>query len=258
MRRGANIAFEEHAFGSDPYQTLALCRAPRPDGRVFVVWHGGGWTSGYKEWMLFMAPAFTQAGVTFVSAGYRLAPQHLFPHGVDDAIAALRWVGEHIERVGGDPNKVFIGGHSAGGHHAALINVTPDHHSIAGVPPIRGCLPLSGVYDFTATSGLTVRPRFLGPEGSQIEIAASPLHALNLAHAKGPPMAPMLITYGSDDFPHLRTQAETFSQVARVTGASIETLVLEGRTHFSVSYAGGEADGPWVPRALEFMQRMAA
>ena len=78
-RRSAGVAIEEFAFGADPYQRVAVVRAPRPDGRVLLFWHGGGWTSGYKEWMLFMAPAFTDAGVTFVSAGYRLAPQHVFP-----------------------------------------------------------------------------------------------------------------------------------------------------------------------------------
>ena len=48
---------------------------------MLLFWHGGGWTSGYKEWMGFMAPALNAAGVTFVSAGYRLAPEHVFPAG---------------------------------------------------------------------------------------------------------------------------------------------------------------------------------
>jgi len=88
-RRSASVAFEEFAFGADPYQRVAVVRAPRPDGRVLLFWHGGGWTSGYKEWMLFMAPAFTDAGVTFLSAGYRLAPQHKFPAAVDDCVRAV-------------------------------------------------------------------------------------------------------------------------------------------------------------------------
>jgi hypothetical protein len=84
-RRGEGIDGAEFAVGADPYQRLLVFRAPRPDGRVLLFWHGGGWTSGYKEWMSFMAPAFTAQGVTFVSAGYRLAPQHVFPAGIDDA-----------------------------------------------------------------------------------------------------------------------------------------------------------------------------
>ena len=60
-------------------------------------WHGGGWTSGYKEWMCFMEPAFNAADVTFVSAGYRLAPEHLFPAGLDHCLSAATWVSEHLE-----------------------------------------------------------------------------------------------------------------------------------------------------------------
>ena len=106
-RRSAGIACQEFAFGADPYQRLLVFEAPRPDGRVLVFWHGGGWTSGYKEWMGFMAPAFTAEGVTFVSAGYRLAPQHVFPAALDDCIQATRWVAENIARHGGNARADF-------------------------------------------------------------------------------------------------------------------------------------------------------
>src|SRR5690606_29531356 len=69
-KRSSGIAGEEHGYGPDPYQRLLVFPADRPDGRVLVFWHGGGWTSGYKEWLGFMAPAFTSQGVTFVSPGY--------------------------------------------------------------------------------------------------------------------------------------------------------------------------------------------
>src|SRR5512144_1783347 len=117
-RRSSAVAFEEFAYGDYPCQRLAVARSPRPDGRVLLFWHGGGWTSGYKEWMLFMAPAFNAAGVTFVSAGYRLAPQHVFPAAVDDCARAVDWVRRNIVAHGGDPRELFIGGHSAGGHYA--------------------------------------------------------------------------------------------------------------------------------------------
>ena len=91
-QQSEGIAGEEFAFGADPYQRLLVFARAKPDGRVLLFWHGGGWTSGYKEWMGFMAPAFNAAGVTFVSAGYRLAPQHVFPAALDDCAAALAWV----------------------------------------------------------------------------------------------------------------------------------------------------------------------
>src|SRR6476620_920643 len=77
-KRSAGITFREEAYGSDAYQRLAIYEPKKENGKTLLFWHGGGWTSGYKEWFGFMAPAFTGAGYTFISAGYRLAPQHLF------------------------------------------------------------------------------------------------------------------------------------------------------------------------------------
>ena len=249
-RRSAGVNVEEAAFGGDPYQRLLVARAPHPDGRVLLFWHGGGWTSGYKEWMAFMAPAFNAAGVTFVSAGYRLAPQHLFPAGVDDGVRAVEWVLRNIGARGGNPNELFIGGHSAGGHYAALIALDASWLARLGTPReiVRGCLTISGVFEFGAESGLSMRPRFLGPDSAN-DARASPCMHL---HRDAPPF---LVACGTRDFPHLVTQGARFAAALRAVGADVEELPLADRTHFTASYAGGEADGPWVPQALVFMAK---
>ena len=235
-RRSDGIACEEFAFGPDPYQRLAVFKPQQPDGRVLVFWHGGGWTSGYKEWMGFMAPALNAAGVTFVSPGYRLAPQHVFPAGLDDCTRAVQWVAENLR------GRIFIGGHSAGGHYAALIAARK------GKSVARGCLPLSGVFELGEGSGLSARPRFLGPDPATDRIA-SPRYQLQS------PLPPFLVAHGSKDFPHLIPQAERFVAAVQAVGGEAERLVLPDRTHFTASYAGGEADGLWVPAALAFMAR---
>jgi arylformamidase len=249
-KRGEGIEGQEFSFGEDPYQRLLVFPSPKPNGRVLLFWHGGGWTSGYKEWMSFMAPAFTAAGVTFVSAGYRLAPQHVFPTGVQDCAAAVRWVVQNIATHGGDPEQLFLGGHSAGGHYAALLTVAPQWLESMGFAstPIRGCLPLSGVFDFGESSGLSMRPRFLGPD-PQTDLIASPVRQV-----VGVPPA-FLIAYGSQDFPHLPPQGRAFANRLRDAGVRATELELEGRTHFTASFAGGEGDGPWVPAALSFISQ---
>lgn len=249
-KRSANVPCDEVAYGDDPYQRVLVARAPNADGRVLLFWHGGGWTSGYKEWMAFMAPAFTSAGVTFISAGYRLAPQHVFPAGVEDCVRAVAWVRDNIRDYGGDPAHLFIGGHSAGGHYAALIAVDPSWTRHLGTPHelFGGCLAISGVFEFGPQSGLSMRPRFLGSDTSNDE-RASPRHRLKAV----PP--PFLIAYGTRDFPHLVTQGNRFAQTLRELGAEVEELRLADRTHFTASYAAGEADGPWVPHALAFMRK---
>jgi len=251
LRRGEGVAFEEAAYGDDPYQGVSIFRAANPDGRVLVFWHGGGWTSGYREWMHFNAPAFTTAGVTFVAPGYRLAPGHVFPTAREDCIRALAWVYRNIDAYGGNPAKIFVGGHSAGGHLAALLAARRGWPSRVDLPAdvVKGALPVSGTYWFGADSGLSMRPRFLGPEGpdNRNEDEASPIRHLE------PPLPPMLLFHGSEDFPHLARQAVAFEAAVRGARGEVARIVMPERNHFSAHYACGEPDGPMVPAALDFM-----
>jgi arylformamidase len=241
IRRGRSVVGEEVRYGSDPYQSILICRPRAPNGTTLAVFHGGGWTNGYKEWMAFMAPAFTAAGITFASVGYRLAPGVTFPVGFQDACAGVRWLTQNAAKLDIDPERVFVGGHSAGGHYAALMALT----ELAEV--IRGCLPISGVYDFGPKSGLTMRPRFLGAENTGSEIAASPIQQI------GDRPCPFLISWGSEDFPHLKKQAERMEFALRGKNADVKSVVLHGCTHFSASYVAGDPAGPWVTEAIPWI-----
>jgi acetyl esterase/lipase len=246
MRRAETVEGIEHFYGDDPYQGITVHAPANPNGTVLAFVHGGGWTSGYKEHLDFMAPAFVEAGVVFATIGYRLAPQHSFPVGLEDVANGIAWLHRHAGEFGGDPSRIFIGGHSAGGHYTALLAVRCDWQAAHNLPEsvVRGCLPISGVYLFGEGSGLSARPRFLGPEEN--DVPASPIQNINAT-------PPFLIAHGSEDFPHLMAQAGSMERALADAGGEVERLVLDGRNHFSACYAGGEADGPWVPRALAWM-----
>lgn len=252
LSRGQGIEpDEEFRYGDDPYQSVSLFKAEAENPPLLMFVHGGGWTGGYKEWMHFMAPCFTEAGISFASVGYRLAPQHCFPEGYRDTQSGLAALHRQAGELGFDAGRIFIGGHSAGGHYTALMAVSDDWQDGLGLPRdvVRGCLPISGVYDFGPESGLSMRPRFLGPEGDgSVETAASPILQIRRT-------PPFFMAHGSVDFPHLMTQAERMEEALRAAGGEVERVVMEGRNHFSASYAGGERDGPWVPRALEWIGR---
>ncbi len=252
LKLGEDVRVIDVDHGTDPYQTLTVFPAPQPSGDVLVFFHGGGWTNGYKEWMFFMAPALTALGVTFVSAGYRLAPAQVFPAGLDDCADAVAWVLRHIGQHGGDASRVFVGGHSAGGHYAALLAVTADWRVARSLParPLAGCLPVSGVYRFGAGSGLSVRPRFLGsgPVGVA-EAAASPLAQIDAAACP-----PFLLSHGSRDFVHLVAQAAEFADALRAAQVPVEIEVLEGCDHFEASLACGNPQAPWAGRAASWMR----
>jgi len=247
MERGAGIAAIDISYGDDPYQGIALHVPAKPNGTVLAFMHGGGWTNGYKEWMAFMAPSLTAQGILFASIGYRLAPQNVFPAGFDDAADGVAALHKSVADYGGDPSRIFVGGHSAGGHYTALLAVRDDWQAPRGLPShiVRGCLPVSGVFDFTETSGLSMRPRFLGATGT--ELAASPIHSI----AGTPP--PFLIAHGNSDFPHLIHQASAMEEALAAAGGAVERIELEGRDHLGASYACAEADAIWLPRAVALM-----
>lgn len=253
LKRGAGVSGEEIPYGSDPYQRMTIYRAPDPSGAVLVFWHGGGWTGGYKEWMAFMALPFAAAGVTLVTPGYRLAPRHVFPAGLEDCADAVATVYAEAGRIGGSRDCLFLGGHSAGGHYAALLAATRGWRSARRLPTdvVCGCLPISGVFQFGEGSGLSKKPRFLGddPENERV---ASPIHRI-----EGTP-PPFFIAHGEKDFPHLIRQAEAMEAALRRAGGAVERHVLPGRDHFSASYAGGEAGGPWVVPARAWIAKLNA
>lgn len=234
------IEGENIAYGADPYQEVAVFEAGNPDGRVLVFMHGGGWTNGYKEWMAFMAPPLNERGITFVSLGYRLAPGVTWPDGVHDAAAGVAWIHAHIARHGGDPDRLILGGHSAGGHHASWLAVRGDWQEKAGVPLdiVKGAVPVSGVYDFTEGNGMPVRPRFLGTDTAN-DIDASPL--LDIQRTP-----PFLVAWGDRDFPHLMAQGERMAAALVAAGGQVDTLVLQDCDHLGASYACGQRSGPWL------------
>ena len=246
LARGAGVAAVDVRYGDDPYQSIAIQTPDEPDGTVVAMMHGGGWTSGYKEHLNFAGASATARGAVYASIGYRLAPRHGFPAGVDDAADAIAWLHRNVAGMGGDPGRIFVGGHSAGGHYAALLAVGTGWRRARGLPEgvVRGCLPISGVYRFGEGSGLAMRPRFLGPESN--DAPASPV--LNIEAAP-----PFFIAHGGADFPHLMTQAEEMERALRDAGADVTRIEMAGRDHFSACYAAGEADGPWVGAAFDWI-----
>jgi arylformamidase len=247
------IAGEEHFYGKvHASQSLMVYPAARPDGACLIFLHGGGWTNGYKELMAFLAPGLNAQGVTLVSVGYRLAPEYTFPANLDDAAAAVAWVYRNAARYKIDPKALFVGGHSAGAHLTALLAVRHDWQEKAGVPAdvIRGCLPISGTYDFTPGNGLSMRPRFLGPEVGRNEVAASPLFNLRK------PLVPFFLAMGSQDFPHLMMQTRKFAMVFAAAGGEAELVELEGADHITVVLEAAKPDGLWMKRAAAWMKRL--
>lgn len=137
--------------------------AARP---VVVFIHGGGWTSGSRGQYRFVAEALSTRGYVVVIPSYRLYPQVRFPGFVEDAAQAVRWTRDHAAQFGGDPQKVFLMGHSAGAHIAAMLTYDERFLRAAGVEPssVAGFVGLAGAYDFLPFQWAYMKKVFAPPE----------------------------------------------------------------------------------------------
>lgn len=254
-KRALNVcrAVLDIPYGADYWQRLDLFQPVTQPARplpVFAFIHGGAWMSGCKEWMGFMAPSFVGLPALFVAISYRKAPQHRLSTQLDDIISALAWIAANIGRHGGDSARLFVGGHSAGGHLAALAALRPDLLMAEGLAAeaIKGVLPLSAAYDFRPdpeTFDDTMRQvhaKVLDDPGRAAEF--SPItHAANCR-------APFLIAWGEHDFLRTRRQGPAMVAALRRHGARVGAMELAGDGHFDTSIRAANAHSDWVEAAL--------
>src|SRR5213076_3437243 len=119
---------------------------------VFVFIHGGAWRSGDRSQYPSLGNRFAKEGILTVVPSYRLAPKNPHPAQIEDVAAAFAWTVRHVAEYGGDTNRIYLGGHSAGGHLSALLTLNARYLEEYGILPsqIKGVLALSGVYDLLA------------------------------------------------------------------------------------------------------------
>ncbi len=213
---------------------------------VFFFIHGGAWKSGDRSLYPPLGSRYSRAGFITVVPSYRLAPKHPHPAQIEDVAAAFAWTARHVAELGGDTNRIYVGGHSAGGHLAALLAL--DEHYLAAhqvsSKMIHGVLALSGVYTMRAAEGLE---SVFGTDPRERK-AASPL-----SHVKaGAP--PFLVSYCEWDYLTLPAQAKLFYRALKEAKVNAELAYIPGENHLSeMIHVTREAD-PLVAAALKFMK----
>ena len=136
-------------YGEGPMETLDVFPAAKPGAPVVVFIHGGYWRSLDKADHAFLAPAFTRHGACTFIPNYALCPAVTIPQIVLQMVKALDWVHRNARRYGGDPSRIYVVGHSAGGHLAAMMLQTLWGQWRKGLPEglVRAAMSISGLYD---------------------------------------------------------------------------------------------------------------
>lgn len=245
----------DQSFGPDYWQALDVYRprkVPQGGAPVLVFAHGGAWTNGYKEWMALMAPALTEAGLTFVSVSYRLAPEHKWQAMLDDCLDAVAWVHRNIRQHGGNPDRLALGGHSAGGHLMALTALRADLLRARGVPPraVTACLPLCAPLDVRYPQ----RQPGSGEERTHQMILGDPCEAglaSPICHVRADSPF-MLLAYARSDLPRILEGSRAMAAELARQHVAHETMELEG-DHFSAALDVADEGSPWMRRVIRLL-----
>ncbi len=141
----------DQPYGDGPAETLDIFRpqGARGPAPVLVFLHGGYWRSLDKAEHSFLAPAFVRQGVCVVMPNYALCPAVTIPDITLQMVHALAWTWRHIAKHGGDPRRITVAGHSAGGHLAAMMLACQWPRVAPDLPPtlVRNALSISGLYE---------------------------------------------------------------------------------------------------------------
>ena len=220
---------------------------------VIVSLYGGGLTQGDKKGQAFVGQRFASAGIATAVANYRLSPGVRHPVHVQDAAAAFAWVKHHIAEYGGNPDQVFVIGHSAGAYLAALL-ATDERYLAAhqlSLRDIRGVVPVSGFYWVERTGVAPDRDKSIWGTDEKAWIDASPAHHL---HAHVPPM---LVLYTDGDDPWRRAQnAEAAAALKSAGNARVEIVEIKGRTHNTIWSRLNEEGDEVSDRIVQFVRKM--
>ena len=232
-----------------------------------VFWiHGGGWEGGDKSSVALKPKFFTDKGFVLVSTNYRLLPKVDMDTIVLDIAKSLGWVHKHITEYGGDPTRIFVGGHSAGAQLAALV-CTDEHYLKAeglSFADIKGCVPVDGdTYDIpamieTAETRKRVHGEPLPKYGHREKFGSDPAKhrdfsaVTHVAKDKGIP--PFFIMHVASH-PDTSIPARRLAAVLNAAGVPATLYGAKESSHNRVNDEIGLANDPGTQELVEFVDR---
>lgn len=237
-------------YGHDVKQRLDLYlpKEKVKNAPVLIFIHGGGFLEGDRSHYGFIARPYVLRGVITAIIGYRLTGAgFIYPSQEDDVKNAIIWLHQHVGSYGGDPNSIFVTGHSAGAVLSGEIGVDLSWLKRAGIQEriVKGIAPVSGPYDLRGNSELSNYVPTL-----KLAQLASPI-----LHIKSPvPIA--VIAYGTNNAEEdsFSPSARMFADRLRAAGTEVTVVVLKGSGHIATAMALGTVGSPLSEAVLEMIK----
>jgi acetyl esterase/lipase len=204
-------------YGSEPRQRLDFFACGKPGAPTLAYIHGGYWQMNDKDSSAFFGETLLPAGFNFSLIEYTLAPDARMDQIVAEVRSAMSFIIDHAAELGGDPARVYVAGHSAGGHLTAEAML--DRR-------VAGGIAISGLYDLEP-----IRLNYLNDKLRMDEAEArrnSPIHHLPAS------ASPLVVSVGLAELPELVRQSEEYFAAWRARGLPGQYLPLPGHEHFSI------------------------
>lgn len=204
-------------YGPRARQRIDFFPAAAPGAPLLVFIHGGYWQSSDKESHSYVAEGPLACGFAVALVGYTLAPEADIDGIVAEIDEALDWLASHATRLGADPERLCVCGHSAGAHLAAMM---------LSKASLAAAIAVSGIFDLEPIRLSSLNDKLgLTPDSARRN---SPLHRLPAARPQ------LIIAAGARELPELRRQSEDYAAALAHRGMAARHLLLEGHDHFSV------------------------
>jgi arylformamidase len=236
------------AYGPTEIEKLDLFTTRQPNAPINIYTHGGAWRAGRASDETYQAEMFVDAGAHFVILDFNNA---LETRGdlmtmAQQVRRAVAWVYRNARSFGGDPDRLYVSGHSSGGHLTAVL-LTTDWAGEFGLPAtlLRGGLCASGMYDLYPVS-LSVRSNYVTFSPAVID-ALSPMRQLTRL------TAPVIVSHGTRETPEFQRQNREFAAALKSAGKLTEFILLDGYNHFEVHESLGN---PYAPLGRAVLRQM--
>lgn len=214
------------AYGSDAAQRLDVY-VPQPVPRnapVVVFFYGGRWTDGERANYQFAGEALSSRGYVVVIPDYRQYPEVRFPVFIEDGAAAVVWARAHAAEFGGDPQRLFVMGHSSGAHIAAMLALNPEYLRKTGGnrDNLAGMIGLAGAYDFLPLTANDLKEIFAPPERYALS------QPITYADGRNPPL---FLLHGQNDESVLPKNTINLAARVQQNGGPVQTLIYPSMSH---------------------------
>jgi arylformamidase len=222
--RNNNECIEDILVGVRNEERIDVFPARKAGAPIIVFVHGGWWRVGTRKWFAFCVQGFLELGYAVITSDYALCPDVTIPDITNATRLAIRWAHENAAAIKGDPHKIFVSGHSAGGHQAGMMAVTDWARGFAlPADVIKGAIPMSGLFDLRPFKHSWLQPKLqltgdtVLSESPQVQVPGT--------------APPILVTLGDDESLEFHRQSTAFVDAWRAKGHRAALYAAPGLDH---------------------------